>query len=335
MRSRTAQVKFEKVKAHAGIMGNEWADRLANIGAQQSQPSVPLNRDIQPAFKVQGMRLSRATQAQLYRGIRRKKEANLETRPKTEGHLDIARHEIAGRTGNTPTDKTIWASIWSTKIRNKRARQLLWKIMHQALPVGEFWEKITNYEIRARCPGCGTSENYEHIFTSCDYNGQKYVWRIVRQIMEKKGITWNHPTVGTLLGCGISKEKDENGKRRPHADRLYTLVISEACHFIWKLRCEWTIQRGGDTLQIASEREVTSRWLAVLNRVMRFDILSAHYIPKGNISVKTLGLPTTDDVINTWWDVTSSNTDLEWEVIKKSRTRRTGVLVGIGSNVTF
>lgn len=200
--------------------------------------------------------------------------------------------------------------------------------MHDSLPVGRYWDKMTNYEQRAECRHCGTIESLEHIFTECRYSGQKIIWEQTQKIFEKKKIPWVPPTLGTVLGCGISELKNKKGQLSPPRNRLYSLVTSEALSLVWKIRCEWRMQKGEETNEAHTEAEILNRWIAQLNRVLRFDILSTWYPPKG----KTIREKDKEDmenlVIDTWWDVVSSNTDLEWEVTTKKRRKKTGVLVG-------
>ncbi|KAF6760827.1 hypothetical protein DFP72DRAFT_804645 [Ephemerocybe angulata] len=330
VRSREAPTVIEKVKAHCGIHGNEEADRLADIGANAPPTDETVDLTIDPMHQVQGMKLRSATQGRIYRELRRISTEKTKPRRQTTMHLDVARHEIEQRTGIRPTDKAIWTSLRKGDITNKKATQLIWRLMHHGFAMGEYWVGKKKVEHRARCRHCDTIETPDHIFTECRFSGQNAVWKTVAKLMDEKNIPWVRPTLGTVLGCGISKIKDEiTGKPRPAADRFYTKIVSEALLFIWKIRCEWRMQKGEEIEEAHTDNEILKRWVATLNRIIRFDIISSHYKPKKNKNKKKLKLPTEDLVINTWWDVVDNNADLEWEVRKKSRRRRQGVLVGI------
>ncbi|KAJ3550737.1 hypothetical protein NMY22_g260 [Coprinellus aureogranulatus] len=263
VRKRAGSTQVTKVKAHIGIEGNEAADRLANVGANQSTETLNLDFSIPATVKVQGMRLSQATQALLYKGVRRRKlEDEVNERRITKMHLDLIRHEVKERVGFFPSDEDIWSSIKNKNIRSKRARQLLWKLVHRGLPIGTYWDNITNYEHRARCIHCGTTESPEHIFTECKFTGQALVWKTVGKLLENRNIPWSPPTLGTILGCAISDIRNEtDAKPRPRANRLYTILLSEATHFIWKIRCEWKIQKEEALNDAHSANEILRRWI--------------------------------------------------------------------------
>ncbi|KAJ7501543.1 hypothetical protein B0H11DRAFT_1713398, partial [Mycena galericulata] len=50
--------------------------------------------------------------------------------------------------------------------------------------------------------------------------------------------------------------------------RLYTIIITESLHIIWKLRCERVIGRKGDPM---SEQEIHNRWIHAINEQIEID----------------------------------------------------------------
>ena len=51
------------------------------------------------------------------------------------------------------------------------------------------------------------------------------------------------------------------------------IIVLESAYLIWKLRCEWRIERGGDEERLHTKAEVESRWLAMVNMRLKFDCL--------------------------------------------------------------
>ena len=47
------------------------------------------------------------------------------------------------------------------------------------------------------------------------------------------------------------------------SSRLYRIVVSESVYLIWKLRCEWRIERDEDQARLHTESEIVARWLHI------------------------------------------------------------------------
>ena len=76
-----------------------------------------------------------------------------------------------------------------------------------------------------------------------------------------------------MLGCGLANFRNEKGKKRVGHSRLYTLVVSESAYLIWRIRCEWRIERQEDKEKLHTDAKIVSRWLAVINMRLKFDCL--------------------------------------------------------------
>ncbi|KAF6750832.1 hypothetical protein DFP72DRAFT_817365 [Ephemerocybe angulata] len=136
--------------------------------------------------------------------------------------------------------------------------------------------------------------------------------------------------MGTVLGCGVTDFRNLiNDEPRPEANRLYTILVAVAIQFIWRTRCTWKIDRDGDPNQAHSAKELHNKFRATLNRTLVFDIATTAFTPKKNRNRRKINIPSEDLVINTWWSVVDSNSELEWETMRKFRRRKAGVLVHI------
>ena len=102
-------------------------------------------------------------------------------------------------------------------------------------------------------------------------------------------------------------------------NRLYTIVMSESMHLIWKLRCEWRIARGEDAERALTELEIKGKWLYAINTRLKLDCLMTN---KNRYGKKGLH-PNT--VLRTWGNTLKNESSLPENWLWK-----TGVLVGIG-----
>ncbi|KAH9916626.1 uncharacterized protein B0H18DRAFT_884659, partial [Fomitopsis serialis] len=219
---------------------------------------APLTRDAR--FEVTGARLVTLTQAIAYRGILKHKDTPM--RKMTERNL------TAIRQANITTGPVGHASIWLTSRHKDFSRPFavfLWKSIHGGLKCGEFWLKIPNYEDRAQCSFCGALESISHILFECRATGQKVIWGIAASIWKKKNLPWNTPTMESIHGLGLAKWTDSKNKIRPGATRLWRILISEAAHLIWKLRCERVIGHETDENWNHVESHVRRKFIFTLN----------------------------------------------------------------------
>lgn len=267
VRKRGGITLMEKVKGHAGIRGNEEADRLANEGARKTTPDN-IRTEIPEGYDIPGAKLVKLTQAVAYRGIIERYP--VPDRKGTTAHLDATRWAAKERVGEFPTDKQIWLSL-RDKDLSKQVRNFLWRAMHNAYKIGKYWENIKDYEHRAECPRCRVTETLEHILTECEASGQETIWRFVRDLCEKRGLPFQKPSLGDQLGCAITRiaRKGDKGERR-----FMKIVYSEATYTTWIIRCEWRISRKSDPENTPTEKEILCRIKAAITKRIKLDCLA-------------------------------------------------------------
>ena len=107
----------------------------------------------------------------------------------------------------------------------------------------------------------------------CSASGQQKIWELTSELLVLKSIPWKEPTLGILLSCGMPNFKDHRGKPMLGKNRLYTIIMSESMHLIWKLRCEWRIAREEDNERALTEPEIKRKWLNAINVRLMLDCL--------------------------------------------------------------
>ena len=112
----------------------------------------------------------------------------------------------------------------------------------------------------------------------------------------REHLEWPRITLGLILGCGCINKSDndrqemENRRRqweRKGASRLAMILISEAAHLIWVLRCERVIRDRQHT-----DNEISTRWRNAINMRLTSNKIIATKIKHEN--------KFTNLVVNTW-----------------------------------
>lgn len=313
LRNRTGKTTFHKVKGHSGDAGNDGAGELAGLGARK-EVSDDVNLDGLLKFKVSGARLSRMTQALLYAGLLELKP--LPYRRGTIVNLDMVRFAVESVNEEKPTDRRIWTSLRSRGF-SRNVRAFLWKAMHNAFRCGRYWDNIPNYEHRAVCQACGMVESLEHVLAECEMSARATIIAMCKKLWMRTGLPWPEPTFGAMLGCGLARFVDAEGKTLSGASRLYRILM----FLIWKTRsrCAWMIDKDADPDRALTEVEIQRTWLYVINERLKLDCLMTDRMRYGRKALR------------------SSQVKLTWEPTLDGRVaedtnwyRNTGVLVGIG-----
>ncbi|KIY48415.1 hypothetical protein FISHEDRAFT_43215 [Fistulina hepatica ATCC 64428] len=157
----------------------------------------------------------------------------------------------------------------------------------------------------------------EHILFACRTPGQAQVWKEVSFLFREKGISWRQPNLGEIIACATPEAaiRDERGKIKAGLTRFKKIVLTEASHLIWKLRCDRVIRDENEPL---SEREIKNRWRATVTARLHLD---ASMTDRRRYNQKAIR-PT--DVINTWSGVLQDEVHLPRNWIRNAR-----FLVGI------
>ncbi|KIJ33602.1 hypothetical protein M422DRAFT_183027 [Sphaerobolus stellatus SS14] len=156
----------------------------------------------------------------------------------------------------------------------------------------------------------------DHILTECDVSGQNIIWKMAENLWSHTGKPWTKPSLGLIVGCGLHMYTKENGRVDNGLSRLYTIIMSESAHLIWKTRNEWRIETQGNPAKLPQPGELKNKWLAKLNKRLHFDRLSSDANRYGKKATKR------SIVYNTWKHLMSPNDIWDFSYILS------GVLVG-------
>lgn len=314
LRARSAVTTLRWVKGHSRVEGNEGADELAKEGALKAAPFRPVSLP-KSKYMRSGAALDKMTQSRAYKGI--KVVGVRAERRQTKNNLALIKLAVKEVCGVALLDRTVWLGLRKDPV-SRKVRDFLWKAIHGAHRVGKYWTHIPGYEERAKCRVCGVVEDMSHILSTCLAPGQCEVWTLAREILRKRIRVVPASSLGLALGAHVFTVLDEEGGVIGDQTRLARIILTEAVHLIWALRCERVIGWESTPLRVHSKGEIRGRLEAKFNQRLAMD--------QGGTNVRThkkMALSGAK-VMATWKGVLKDE-----ELLPGDWVNLTGVLVGI------
>ncbi|OJT13721.1 Transposon TX1 uncharacterized 149 kDa protein [Trametes pubescens] len=316
LRGRSAVTTFRWVKGHSGVVGNEGADKLASLGAGLMRPFRPVSLP-KVRYLRNGAALATLTQSLAYQGVKRANPAKV--RRATDKNVERIVAAALVVSERAPLVSGVWAALRKDPV-SRPIRDFLWKTIHGAQKIGKYWQHIPGFEERAVCAECGVTEDMEHIVTSCCVPGQNLVWRVVKKMMSKKAIVLPPISLGLALGGPLFVVRTEVGGVDQGATRAARILLTEAVHVIWVLRCERVIGWADTPAKKHTDKEIMNKLASKLNRRIALDQGATNVRMHKKRAVKAF------KVQNTWKGLLRDESALPGDWISMQ-----GVLVGIPS----
>ncbi|KAJ3507816.1 hypothetical protein NMY22_g16814 [Coprinellus aureogranulatus] len=262
LRTRSGLTNFKTYDKNSPHPSYPKAQSLAKQ-ARSTTPKNPADYQAHNSDLLEGAKLSKLSQAQIYKILIREKAKNTKPRNDTVKKLGETRASIERRLGLKPPDEALWTSIRTNFIVPKKMQ------MHG---------------------------NINSPLNRMPATGQGKIWELASELLERRGLTWpSKPKVGDILSCGFQIKKNA----RIGDNRLATIVISESAWLIWALRCRWVIDDEGAPNKEISPPEAANTWLKMINAKLTLDILASNEKRYRNKSIaKQLVTETWTQVVN-------------------------------------
>ncbi|KAG2752749.1 hypothetical protein P692DRAFT_201706744 [Suillus brevipes Sb2] len=255
--------------------------------------------------------MTEGSQRLFYRGIHELKQEH-QQRQHTRAALAMTHHAVREISTNTPTESQIWKSIRDKDIP-KNIYGFMWKSLHGAYCLSDFWRNILNFKHRGTCQLCGGIESMEHILVDCeDSHARKVIWTLVKKLWHLRETNWPNIRYGTILGCNLANFIDAQKKRLEGKSRLFSILTYESAHLIWKLRCERVMRFNNEGDKFHSENKICNRWISTINKILTNTARYSKRALKESL------------VLRTW-----SGVLLDEDELPDSWIKYAGVLVGI------
>src|SRR5258707_4820432 len=178
-----------------------------------------------------------------------------------------------------------------------RTKQFLYKAMHGTQKVGKHWRNRGDKAQRELCKTCYSTESMELILLHCQAPPTRIIWSLAKDLWPHEQSLWPEINLGIILGCGTITlpstnppqvpapgENTEPRTKTQGTGRLLQILLSEAAHLIWVLRCERTMP---DPPKEHTAQEITARWYRVINTRLTEDKLAATKIKRNDQAIST------------------------------------------------
>jgi hypothetical protein len=127
----------------------------------------------------------------------------------------------------------------------------------------------------------------QHILPESRANARNMIWNKAQELWPREGHRCPNVTIGTILGIGqmsfpenrrqLANENNTATTKMWGWTRLLQILISEASHLVWILRCERVIHM---EKRQHTDQEVNTRWKRIINDRLTTDRITATKIER-------------------------------------------------------
>lgn len=173
LRARCALTSFTEWNHHTPKLHSDEINELTNASLRKETHNIVLT-EIDKSLDLTGIKLMEGTQRLFYLNIRQSHRPTKQQR-RTLMNMAMTQHAIHEIAGKMPSPEHVWMSI-RDRDTPKSIRGFLWKSLHGTYKIGDFWDKIPNYEQRGQSGLCHSPETMEHILLECGSLASRSIW---------------------------------------------------------------------------------------------------------------------------------------------------------------
>ncbi|XP_006460379.1 hypothetical protein AGABI2DRAFT_177963 [Agaricus bisporus var. bisporus H97] len=316
LKARKAKTSFHIFEPSSKPPHLQTAYEMA-IEALNKRPWDTEGASLATTYYPRGAKLATQSQANLYKLLT--EASNPPISKNTNENLSRIKEDIKSRFNYAPSTEKIWLNLRKNKNITRKIREFLFCAIRETYRIGKFWDHMNDDETKSKqfCSHCRETESMEHILCQCTIPGQSQIWDIIRRIWTSLGETWRKPHLGEILGISSTNRQRSKDKSAEGKARLYQILISEASHTIWKLRCDRVLDHDNENLYWPSRTEIANTIKFKINHRLRMDCIHADARKFDKKAIRE------DLVVNTWKGLLENENSLEVDWISKNR-----VLVG-------
>lgn len=211
---------------------------------QKKTKTIQIKINDKGKYLQNGARLSKITQKTAYDLILNK-SIEKPGGPNTWRRIEEIKQNLENKWNIKTEEEKIWKEI--SKINNKQIEDFIWKMIHNRIKCGKFFQHIPNWQEKQFCM-CGEVESIEHILLKCKESKQGKVWKEVRKIWKKiTSLKWKKLSIQDIMGIGSIRLNKAKNKNKELMTEVMKTLVTTAVWSIWKNRNEWIFNNVKET----------------------------------------------------------------------------------------